>query len=103
MEQDLVTAVFRMFQETLTNIARHSQASKVVVEFEKNYDKLQLKVKDNGIGITKSQISDSKSYGLIGMRERALYLGGDLVINGRKDKGTTVTATFPLEKSGETT
>ena len=103
LEQDLATAVFRIFQETLTNIARHSQASKVVVEFEKNDDKLQLKVKDNGIGITKSQISDPKSYGLIGMRERALYLGGDLVINGRKDKGTTVTAIFPLENSGETT
>ena len=102
LDQELSTAVFRIFQETLTNIARHSRAASVKVKFEEKDDKLYLKVKDNGVGITEQQKSDSKSYGLIGMRERTRYLGGDFKISGRKNKGTTVIATFPLSKPGET-
>jgi len=101
-DQDRSTAIFRIFQETLTNVARHASATKVTVNLRKNAAKIELKVRDNGKGITEEQISKPKSFGIIGIRERAHFLGGKVDIKGIRDKGTTVTAKIPLPKEGIT-
>ena len=98
LDQDRSTVIFRIFQETLTNVARHADATNVQVSLKKNNGNLVLKVRDNGKGITERQVFDSKSFGLIGMRERAFVFGGKLDINGIMMEGTTVTVTIPLEK-----
>ncbi len=100
MDQDRSTAIFRILQEALTNVSRHANATRVRVNLREKAGKLILKVKDNGIGITEKQISDPKSFGLIGIRERVHLFGGEFKISAIRDKGTTVTASIPL--GGET-
>jgi PAS domain S-box-containing protein len=91
------TAIFRIVQEALTNIMRHAAASEVKVSLEKKDDTLVLEVRDNGIGILEGRISDSKSHGLIGIRERVLLLGGEAVISGKPGEGTMVRVTIPVD------
>ena len=91
LEAERSTALFRIFQETLTNIARHSGATRVDVSLRKHGTAISLEVHDNGHGISEEQIKDSRSFGLIGMRERAKYFGGTLTIKGSTDAGTVVT------------
>jgi signal transduction histidine kinase len=91
----LSTAVFRIFQEALTNIARHANATGVKVILKEKIGKVELTVRDNGKGITDKQVSDARSFGLIGMRERVHYFGGDLTISGTPNKGTTVSVSVP--------
>ncbi len=88
--------MFRIFQETLTNVARHAQATHVHVLLSKEGDQIFLEVRDNGQGITAAQIADPKSFGLIGIRERAQFLGGQVTFQGIPNQGTTVTVTIPL-------
>jgi len=102
LDQDRSTAVFRIFQETLTNIARHANPTAVEVILKETSGKVELEVRDNGKGITEKQVSDARSFGLIGMGERVHYLGGDLRISGARNKGTTVKASIPIDKKGET-
>jgi PAS domain S-box-containing protein len=97
VDQDRSTAIFRIFQETLTNIARHARATKVAVGLTKRARRLTLRVKDNGIGITEEQIADSKSFGLIGMRERVYPWGGNVSVTGTSGKGTRVLVSVPIE------
>ena len=97
VDQDLATAIFRIFQETLTNVARHARARKVTVNLKKRTGKLTLRVKDNGIGITDEQISDSQSFGLIGMHERVIPWDGKISFKGIPDKGTTVTVSVGID------
>lgn len=98
LDSVLSTAIFRIFQETLTNIVRHSNATKASVSVIDQSGKLTIEVKDNGKGITKEQISDAKSLGIIGMRERVRPWGGEVNIKGKKGKGTTVTVIIPMAK-----
>jgi signal transduction histidine kinase len=98
VDQGSATAIFRIFQETLTNVARHAGATQVDVSLKKDNSNLLLTVKDNGKGITRSQLSNSRSFGLIGMRERALTLGGDVSITGKRNKGTTLVLRVPVER-----
>jgi signal transduction histidine kinase len=98
LDPDLSTAVFRIFQEALTNAARHSNASKVKAVLTKETDKIVLIIKDNGKGITENQITDPKAFGIIGMRERAHFLGGEVRVNGAPGKGTSITVSIPLTK-----
>jgi PAS domain S-box-containing protein len=91
------TALFRIFQETLTNIARHARATKVSIKLEQNNGDVSLQVQDNGNGIPKSKLSDPRSLGILGMRERALLLGGEVAIRGARGKGTKVTARIPVD------
>lgn len=101
MEKELATAVFRIFQETLTNVARHANATKVFVHFEARGGKVILTVADNGRGISRKQINDPKSFGIMGMKERALLWGGDVHMIGSRYKGTTVTVSIPLRQEGK--
>lgn len=100
---DRSLCLFRVFQEALTNIARHSQASRVRVSLKSNPQSnfLRLRINDNGKGITKKNINSSKSYGLIGMRERLHALNGKLEIIGKPGKGTIVLAILPLDGGHE--
>jgi signal transduction histidine kinase len=95
LDQDLNTAFFRIFQETLTNIIRHANATSVEVRFIETGGFLVLTVKDNGRGITDAEIHNTQSIGLLGMRERATLLGGELQLSGEPDGGTTVTVRIP--------
>ncbi|MEX5214963.1 MAG: PAS domain S-box protein [Nitrospiraceae bacterium] len=97
---DQATAVFRIFQELLTNIARHAHATSVRVILTVTMKTLVLKVSDNGRGITDDEMANRQSLGLLGMRERAAQWGGDLSIWGEPGKGTIVTVRMPLA-SGE--
>lgn len=90
------TAVFRIFQEILTNVARHSQASSVEVRMEEQDGCLTLKVSDNGKGIEEGKVAESTSIGLLGMKERAMIFGGQVNVVGAGGRGTTVTVRIPL-------
>ncbi len=96
LDQDLNTAFFRIFQETLTNVIRHAAATRVEVLLRKEAGALVMEIRDNGRGISEAQISNTKSTGLRGMRERAAALGGEVDIHGWPGKGTTVTVGIPL-------
>jgi signal transduction histidine kinase len=92
-EQSLAT--FRIFQEILTNVARHSQATRLDVELSVADGRLRLAVADNGIGMPEAQADGRRSLGLLGMQERALRLGGEVSIVGAPGKGTRVTLALP--------
>ena len=94
----LSTAIFRIVQEALTNVMRHAAASEVKVGLGKVDGTLILEVRDNGIGINERRIFDSKSLGIIGIRERVHLLGGEAVISGKPGEGTLVGVTIPLGK-----
>jgi PAS domain S-box-containing protein len=91
------TTLFRICQEALTNVIRHADASRVRITLRKEHGRILLRISDNGRGIQEQQVSDSKAFGLIAMRERARYWGGDVKISGRPGKGTVVVATIPLD------
>jgi len=93
--QDLNTAFFRIFQETLTNVIRHASATRVDVSLSDVGDQLVLEVQDNGRGISEAEIQNTRSIGLLGMRERAALLGGDVRFNGAHGRGTLVTVRIP--------
>lgn len=89
------TALFRILQETLTNVARHASATAVSVSLLLAKKGLELRVTDDGAGISPGKLSDPKSLGLLGMRERALILGGSVEIRGAIGEGTTVSVRIP--------
>jgi len=92
------TAIFRIFQEILTNVARHAQATRIEIRIELRDDKLILTVSDNGIGLREADLSATRSLGILGMRERALLCDGQVEITGREGVGTKVTVSIPLER-----
>ena len=96
MPQEKSTALFRILQEILTNIIRHAEATRVVIHLIPTDGALLLSVADNGRGITTGNLRDAKSLGLLGMRERALMVGGDVDFEGAAERGTTVTVKVPL-------
>jgi len=95
MDRPRVTALFRILQDTLTNVARHANASYVSVRLAAGDGMVMLEVHDNGRGITVEELSASTSLGILGMQERALLLGGELVISGAPGKGTNVRVRIP--------
>jgi PAS domain S-box-containing protein len=90
------TALFRILQETLTNVARHSHATEVVISLTMDDGHIDLNIKDNGEGVKEEQITSRGSLGMLGMRERANLLGGEIVVKGEPGNGTLVIARMPL-------
>lgn len=101
LPQTQATALFRIFQETLTNVARHANATAVRATLEVGEDMLALQIADNGRGIDLTQARGKRSLGLLGMRERAEMINGQLEIQGEPGKGTTVTVRVPLGTTGQ--
>ena len=102
-DPNLSTTFFRIFQETLTNVIRHAGATEVTVDLKESDSRITLEVKDNGRGIERQEISNTKSMGLLGMRERAALLGGVFKI-GRlgRGKGTRVKVSIPVPRHSRT-
>jgi two-component system sensor histidine kinase UhpB len=92
------TAVFRVVQEALTNIARHADANAVDFSMDLCDGELQLSILDNGRGITREQIKSLSSFGLTGMRERIHHIGGILEIEQMTTGGTCVSVRLPIER-----
>ncbi|HUK41026.1 MAG TPA: ATP-binding protein [Candidatus Acidoferrales bacterium] len=95
---DRATALFRIFQESLTNVARHAEATKVAIILRQCNDHVLFEMRDNGIGLSREKISSPDSLGLLGMRERAYAFGGDVAIESCEGKGTTVKVQIPLAR-----
>jgi signal transduction histidine kinase len=100
VDQARSTAVFRIFQETLTNVARHARASRVDVVVREFSGRVEMTVSDDGRGIRPEQVSDARSLGIVGMRERVRALGGQLEITGRPGLGTSVLVSIPDRPDG---
>lgn len=96
LDKEKSTAVFRIFQEALTNVARHANANRVFISLKEYKKNLILEIKDNGKGITANQINDPRSLGLLGMKERAMLFGGTVIIKSSMNSGTTVKVELPL-------
>jgi signal transduction histidine kinase len=92
---DLAIALFRICQETLTNAARHACATAVRIVLAKTRNHMVLEVRDNGTGIPQAALTDVKSLGLLGMRERARAFGGEVAIHGARGQGTLVRVNIP--------
>jgi two-component system sensor histidine kinase UhpB len=102
LDQNLSTTLFRIFQETLTNVIRHAGATRVSVDLRQAHGRILLEVADNGRGISKAEMTNMRSMGLLGMRERAALLGGSFKI-GRlpKSGGTRVLVSIPIPRSSD--
>jgi signal transduction histidine kinase len=98
LNREISTEVFRIFQEALTNIARHADANNVAILLQYTGDRLTMEIRDDGRGITKKELADPTSIGLTGMHERVYALEGTLEIIGIRGKGTTVTVSIPLRE-----
>lgn len=98
LDPECTTAIFRIFQEALTNVARHADATCVGVSLKENKKRLELKISDNGKGIAEKDILSPDSLGLIGMRERIRPFDGEINIRGVPDRGTTLSITIPLNR-----
>ena len=97
LDKVISIALFRILQESLTNVSRHAGASKISVNLRETDSIVTLEVADDGKGITEEQLSDPWSLGILGLRERIQYLGGDIDIKGAPNKGTRVTVRVPLK------
>lgn len=103
-EGGLAIAVFRVFQEVLSNVARHAQARQVWIRIDVDAPPdpvLYLQVRDDGVGTTAEALADARSYGVLGMRERAAHFGGSVRIDSAPGRGTTVRLTMPLAAKRE--
>jgi signal transduction histidine kinase len=98
IDRNLSTAVFRIFQEALTNITRHAHARHVDVVLKQEGECLRLDVRDDGDGIPPEALHNPTSLGLLGMRERARQLGGTATVNGAPRRGTLVSLSVPLHR-----
>lgn len=99
LDPDCSTAIFRIFQEALTNVARHAEATRVNISLRRKNSKLEMKISDNSKGITEYDILSPDTLGLIGIRERLRTLDGKLKLHGAPNRGTTLEVTFPIDRS----
>jgi len=95
-DKERATALFRIFQELLTNVARHANATKVTATLDSNASALTLVVTDNGRGIRDEEIESRRSLGFLGLRERVLAFGGTVEATGQEGKGTCIAVTVPV-------
>jgi PAS domain S-box-containing protein len=99
LEREQSTAVFRIFQEALTNVIRHASAKTVNVRLGSTGETVFLEVTDDGRGITDQQLAGTRALGILGMKERAMFLGGTLRISRDNGKGTVVDLKVPLKRT----
>jgi signal transduction histidine kinase len=92
LDPDRSIALFRILQEALTNVARHSNATTVLVKLVVEPEAVVLEIKDNGQGISETAMTNARSFGITGMRERAISFGGNVEVRGIPGKGTVVMA-----------
>jgi signal transduction histidine kinase len=102
LDPQSATAVFRVFQETLSNVMRHADATRVEVTLEKHGGDLTIQIEDNGRGITEKELTAPGSLGLLGMRERMHLLAGEIDIRGVPNEGTLVVLKIPLTQADST-
>ncbi|HEX2831522.1 MAG TPA: ATP-binding protein [Thermoanaerobaculia bacterium] len=95
-DSETVTAIYRIVQEALTNVARHSNATRTELRLRQRGDELLLEIRDDGRGVTPEEIGDPLSLGLVGIRERAALIGGTVEIEGVATRGTIVSARLPM-------
>ena len=100
LPDDVASHAFRIIQEALTNVTRHSKATRVDVAVRRAGGSLILGVSDNGVGFAPDTLSGLHSLGLVGMRERALACGGVLMVQGKPGEGTSIVVTIPLKTDG---
>ena len=98
VDEKYSTSLFRIFQESLTNVLRHARATKVTATLSEEVDSIILEITDNGVGITKNNLSKTNSFGLLGMRERVQISNGEVRITGSQSAGTTITVKIPKHK-----
>ena len=98
MDPERARDVFRIFQEAMTNVARHARATRVDIRLQLDGSELLLSVADNGLGISPADLRRPKALGLVGVRERALLLGGRVEIDGPAGGGTSVRLSVPLRR-----
>lgn len=96
LPDEVASHAFRIIQEALTNVVRHSKATRVDVSVRRAGTAIVLGVEDNGVGFTPQTLSGLRSLGLVGMRERALACGGTLIIRGSPGEGTAIAVTIPV-------
>jgi len=94
-DKERSTALFRIFQELLTNVARHAHATRVDVSVSQSRDAIGLVIEDNGRGIRDAEIQSPRSLGFLGLRERVQAFGGSIAFKGEEGKGTTVSVSIP--------
>jgi signal transduction histidine kinase len=91
------TSLFRILQESLTNVIRHAKATHVIIELYRDAGQLVMKITDNGIGIYPETRNSANSFGLVGVEERINALNGKFVITSAPGKGTTLTSYIPMD------
>ena len=96
LDKESSTALFRITHEAITNVIRHAKATRVDILLQKKRGTVELSISDNGKGITDAEIRAKRSFGLIGMAERAHLIGGEVNIEGKPASGTTVKVTLPV-------
>jgi two-component system, NarL family, sensor histidine kinase UhpB len=97
----LKTTIYRIVQESLTNVARHAHATRCTVSLRREAQGLVLRVRDNGKGADPAALEGFSSMGIIGMKERAASVGGTVRLQNAKDGGVCVTVRFPTKSSNE--
>ena len=97
LDETRAVVVFRIVQESLTNITRYAQASQVDIKLGQHGNELWVEVRDNGRGFDLGAASNKKSFGLLGMRERALAMGGQVDITSAPGQGTVIAVTIPID------
>lgn len=97
LPREIATALFRVLQESLTNVARHAEAKSVRVKLAEQDGRIVLQIKDDGRGISETELTKSGAFGLMGMRERILPFHGQCEIEGQPGRGTTVSVFVPLD------
>jgi PAS domain S-box-containing protein len=96
IEPAVATAMFRIFQETLTNVARHADATRIEATLAEDNEKLVMRIRDNGRGFSKSEIGNKRTLGILGMQERAAIMEGEYSIDSSPGEGTIVEVKVPI-------
>ena len=97
LKPSITINVYRIFQETMTNIVRHSEAGNVRVFFKREDNRLVLEVRDDGRGISSPDSMGTRGFGIMGMKERTKIVGGEFIVKSRPGEGTVIRVSFPVK------